>query len=289
MDVPTPKLADYDLRHGHLLLWGDADPCDVMRPFRADEIPAFEGTWLLRNRAIGLVLARLYLDLTGALRPEHVENFYIELNKSALAMGDALWILSGRYDVSYATRKAGFKDLARLGYPAFDALSRLYDQAAEYKLRPVEGQYPGQSPQSLWLTLAQAHVDFFCWHESRRLGQSIASPAQWQAWADGQTHDGSGNALRRWADRHLGASGQCPALMAPLRQDRLGSVACALGLLAARGERTREGWQALARWRGADCPGDPAAAWRHLARGLLSALHPGGEVGRFLASTQDSP
>ena len=53
-------------------------------------------------------------------------------------MGDALWILSGRYDVSYAARKAGFATLASLGYPGFEVLASMYDQAAEYKLRPVE-------------------------------------------------------------------------------------------------------------------------------------------------------
>ena len=254
-----------------------------MRPFRADEIDPFEGTWLLRNRAVGLVLARLYLEQPGALRAEHRENFYIEINKSALAMGDALWILSGRYDVSYARRKRDFETLASLGYPGFDELAAMYDRAAEYKLRPLEHQYPGEAPIDLWQRLAAAHVRAFLWFESTRLGTNFGSVDGWCAWADAQPSAAAGGALRRAVDRYLGASGDVPARMAGLRQDKLGSVACAIGLLSAFAAPGAGGWAVLDRWR-APAPTE-AAALQGLARGLLNVLHPGGEVGRFLRAT----
>lgn len=285
MSVNRPRLADFDTRHGHRLLWGASDPCDAMRAFRAEEIDAFEGTWLLRNRAVGLVLARLYLDLPGALRPEHRENFYIEINKSALAMGDALWIFSGRYDVSYAARKYGFSALRPLVYPAFDELAVMYDRAAEYKLRPVEYQYPGEPPHDLWRRMAAAHVRFFLWFESRRLGQPFDTLEAWCSWSDAQPRSSSGGALRRGLDRFLGASGEVPPRMAVLRQDKLGSVACAIGLLAAHAQPIATPWPVLNRWR--EPVASEAVAWQGIARGLLNVLHPGGEVGRFLQATRN--
>lgn len=283
MSVERPRLADFDMRYGHRLLWGASDPCDAMRPFHADEIDPFEGTWLLRNRAVGLVLARLYLEQPGALRPEHRENFYIEINKSALAMGDALWILSGRYDVSYAKRKRDFGALAALGCPAFDELAAMYDRAAEYKLRPVEDQYPGEAPVDLWQRLAAAHVRVFLWFDSVRLGMRFDSVEAWCTWADAQPRARAGGALRRAVDRYLGASGDVPARMAGLRHDKLGSVACAIGLLSALAAPATGGWAVLGRWR--DPAPNESAAWQGLARGLLNVLHPGGEVGRFLRAT----
>lgn len=286
--VREPRLADFDAYHGHRLLWGDADPLARQRAFAPSEISPFEGTWLLRNRGIGLVLARLYLDLPGALRPEHRENFYIELNKSVLAAGDALWILSGRYHVSYARRKDSFAELAALGYPGYDTLRRLYDQAAEYKLRPVVDQYPGQPPMALWQQVAALHVDFFLWHEGRRLGRRIASLGDWSDWSLTQPRprDPTG-ALRRRLERRLGATGHCPPSMAGLRHDRLASVACPLALLAARSAvAADEAWRVLARWPLEAGPAGPDARWTLLARGLLASLHPSGEVGRFLAATE---
>ncbi len=284
--VDRPRLVDFDMRYGHRLLWGASDPCDAMRAFRAEEIDAFEGTWLLRNRAVGLVLARLYLDQSEALRPEHRENFYIEINKSALAMGDALWILSGRYDVSYAVRKAGFASLKPLGYPGFDELAAMYDRAAEYKLRPVEHQYAGETPRNLWQRMASAHVRLFLWFESTRVGKRFDTLHSWCAWSDAQPRGSSGGALRRWVDRYLGASGSVPPRMAALRQDKLGSVACAIGLLAAHSELSVMPWPVLARWR--DPATSEATAWQGMARGLLDVLHPGGEVGRFLHATRSA-
>lgn len=285
MAVDRPRLADFDMRHGHRLLWGASDPCDSMRAFGADEIDPFEGTWLLRNRAVGLVLARLYLDQPEALRPEHRENFYIEINKSALAMGDALWIMSGRYDVSYARRKLGFGTLAALAYPGFAELAALYDRAAEYKLRPLENQYPGEPPFDLWRRMAAAHVRLFLWFESARLATTFDTVQAWCDWADAQPRAAVGGVLRRAVDRYLGASGSVPARMAGLRQDKLGSVACAIGLLSAHAAPAAGGAIVLRRWRDPAVSGE-SAAWQSLACGLLNVLHPGGEVGRFLRATE---
>lgn len=277
------RLADYDLQHGRRLLWGRADPCERMPPLAASDISPFEATWLLRNRGIGLLLARLYLDRGGLSEGER-ENFYIEINKAWLAMGDALWILSGRYTVRYADRAAAFDRLREQGWPEFDALAAGYGRACEYKLRPVRRPYPDRDPEDLWEPLARLYGRFFLWLEGRRLGREFGGLPDYARWMDTQPRSG-GSAVRRWLDRRLGITGDCPDSLRPLKHDALGSVLIVMALLAARlGDK---GAQALLeRWA---VPGDAANAWTARARGLLALMHPGGEVGRFLAQAQARP
>lgn len=280
LQVAEPKLADYDMQHGHRLLWGDADPCSRMRPLVSTDIPAFEGTWLLRNRGIGLVLARLYLD-RGQLHAEDRENFYIEINKAALAMGDALWILAGRYTVQYADRAADFAGLADMGFPAVDELTARYRQAAEYKLRPVAAQYPGVEPEALWGGMTRLFCEFFLWFESTRLKRPFADLQAYAAWLGAPGAAAGGSALRRWLDRHLGATGACPPSLRPLKYDPARSVLFVAAMLAAR-QGDASARSVLDAW---PVPAEPAQAWENRARGLLSLLHPSGEVGRFLRVT----
>jgi hypothetical protein len=279
----VPKLADYDLRYGHRLLWGDKDPCERMRAFASSDVPAFEGTWLLRNRGIGLVLARLYLD-RGRLHEDNTENFYIEVNKAALAMGDALWILSGRYTVQYAHRAAAFDTLATPGFARRDELVQWYRQAAEYKLRPVPRQYPGVAAAALWDQVAGLYRDFFVWFESQRTGQAFADLDAYAQWVDARPASRGGGRLRRWMDARLGVSGACPPQMRALKYDPQRSVLCVAALVSARtGDSAAK--RVLERWAVPDA--DAASGWRTRARGLLSLMHPGGEVGRFLADSAE--
>ncbi len=282
----VPKLADYDLLHGHRLLWGADDPTRIMRPFESREIPAFEGAWLLRNRGIGLVLARLYLD-RGRLHDENTENFHIEINKAALAMGDALWILSGRYTVQYADRAVNFESLAALGYPRMAELKVLYLRAAEAKLRPLANVKGAEAPEAVWERMASLYGHFHLWYESKRLHRDFTDLAAYAHWINALPAVQAGHRLRRWMDRYLGTSGDCPASLRLLKYQPDQSIVFVAALLAARvGDPTAGA--VLGAW--------PVAAegqhdaWRLRARGLLALLHPGGEVGRFLSATsQERP
>lgn len=279
LDTAVPKLVDFDLRYGHRLLWGDSDPCDRMRSFASSEIPAFEGTWLLRNRGLGLVLARLYLD-RGRLHDDNVENFYIEVNKAALAMGDAQWILSGRYSVQYADRAAAFEQMDGLGFARQAELAACYRQAAEYKLRPVASQYPCVAPAELWDRMANLYRDFFVWFEGKRAGQPFSDLEAYARWVDDLPVGKGGGGLRRWADSRLGISGACPPALTVLKYDPARSVLCIASLVSSRAGDAAAA-RVLERW--AVPAAGISAAWRARALGLLSLMHPSGEVGRFLA------
>lgn len=291
-----PSLANHDGLYGHRLLFGNVDPFARSSPLPASAIDRFEGTWLLRNRGVGLVLARLYLDESGGLQAGNRENFYIEINKSVLAVGDALALLAGGYHVSYERRKREFQRWRELGFPWFNELAALYDEAAENKLRPTAEPYPGRDPEALWTGVTRLHVRAFLWHESSRLQRDVSQIAGWQMLVSDKPRAGFAvrvmRALRQRMERRLGATGSCPQSMAGLRQDKLASVACTMALLASRsGVEAEDARRLLEQWPvGADLAGasedgakQAARIWSLQARGLLAALHPGGEVGRFLA------
>lgn len=278
------KLADYDLQHGHRLLWGRSDPCAHMPALGPRDIAPFEATWLLRNRGIGLLLARLYLD-RGALHDEDRENFYIEVNKAWLAMGDALWVLAGRYTVCYADRAENFDALRDQDCPDHDELAAGYRQACAYKLRPVADPYPGGDAAVLWEAVAQLYGRFFLWIEGRRLGLAFADLPAYARWLDAQPRSAGASPVRRWLEGRLGVTGDCPESLRPLRHDAPRSVLCVAALIAARCADTNA-QQVLQRW---PVPGDAALGWSRQARGLLGLMHPSGEVGRFLAQTAPRP
>lgn len=285
--VASPRLSDYDLKQGHQCLYGARNPVEAMPAFAAADIPAFEAAWLLRNRGIGLLLARLYPNPDGSLPGEKLENFQVEINKAALAIGDALFILNGSYHCSYAER-AGRIDELRTDKPGFgDAHIQAYRIAAEYKLRPRPEQYPGIAPSGLWQQTNDRYARFCLEFESRRIGRRFAGAQDYAGWAREQHRPSLRQLPRHVFDRLSGADAHCPAWLARLKQDRHATMAFVFAMLCARAsdeELRSGGWEALGQMsRGAMRAGD-VAHWDDMAARFLMLIHPGGEVGRFLAA-----
>jgi hypothetical protein len=284
--VAVPRLSDFDLKQGHQCLYGARDPVEAMPAFAAGDIPAFEAAWLLRNRGIGLLLARLYLNPDGTLREEKLENFQVEINKAALAMGDALFILNGNYHYSYAERAKRINEL-RTTEPGFgDAHIQKYLMASEYKLRPQTGQYPGISPARLWQETNDRYARFCLEFESRRVGKKLASAHDYARWAREQQRRRLRQLPRRLFDRMSGADAHCPAWLARLKQDRQATMAFVFAMLCARAsdaDLRSGGWKALDEISGGDMHAGDAAQWEDIAGRFLMLIHPGGEVGRYLA------
>lgn len=285
--VVTPKLADFDLQYGHRVLYGTGDPVASMRPFKATEIPAFEGTWLLRNRGIGLLLARLYAN-DGEVRNEKLENFYIEINKAVLAMGDALFILNGRYICSYAERADKIGELADNGFASMPELLRLYPLAAQYKLRPRLLMYPDTPPPALWRDVTRLYISFFLFHESRRLRTSFTNLAHYSQWALDHSPRGVGRFSRLVFDILAGAARGLPVAFQNIKYDKYRSIAFTFMLLHCGQEKdppenyTRLLWKLAGKHRA----NLTQREWAELARDFLLLIHPAGEVGRFLSGGQ---
>lgn len=280
--IRTPHLADYDLKYGHQLLHGASNPVDNLPAYLPADIPAFEGAWLLRNRAIGLLLAFLYFNSDDSLA--NTENFYIEINKAALAMGDALFIESGNYACSYVQRAREIGRFAHLPFDNIGELIRLYTLAADYKLRPRLEMYPGISPRDLWHHMKDLYITFFLFFESRRLGRSFDN------WPEYLAEYGPARRpqMRSWFKLLLPIMlGHVSLRMLPLlrlKQDRFRSVPFVMLLLASRGRDDLDLAAASVLARMLDNPyrGITNAHWLALVRDFLLVIHPGGEVGRFL-------
>ncbi|MDH5415295.1 MAG: hypothetical protein OEW87_14250 [Flavobacteriaceae bacterium] len=183
--IENPKLADYDLKYGHKLLYGKADPVDLMRPFQSREIPLYEATWLFRNRGIGLLLAYLYIN-NGRLAESKKENFYIEINKAILAMGDALFIKEGKYICSYKERALNIQDVIQPDYEYMKELLSLYPVAANYKLNPQENMYPGMSPIQIWHKVNELYQSLFLYFESYRLKKTFNNISDYAEWVSNE-------------------------------------------------------------------------------------------------------
>lgn len=181
----TPRLSDFDLRYGNKLLYGTVNPVHMMPEYRPEDIPVFEGTWLLRNRGIGLLLASFYLN-GDYVKADKLEYFYIEIIKSILAMGDALFISAGKYHNSYAKRASSIADILPSDLELSDRLAELYHLASSYKLNPRSDMFPGTHPGNLWNEVASMHCQLILYYESKRLGISFLNCTDYARWAETQ-------------------------------------------------------------------------------------------------------
>lgn len=163
-----PRLADYDTKYGHIILYGN-DPTLLMPDFEASNIPAFEGSWLLRNRGIGLLLAYFYLNRDNKPDCQATDNFYIEINKALLAMGDALFIINKRYHHSYQRRLDTVDTLKSISFNRISELIELYKIAATHKLKPGNNTFDDYGTSELWHIVADLYIDLFTYYESKRL------------------------------------------------------------------------------------------------------------------------
>lgn len=281
----TPRLADFDLKYGHRLLYGNRDPISAMPDFKPTDIPPFEGTWLLRNRGLGLLLARLYFQ-NGEIPAIKSENFYIEITKAILAMGDALFILSGRYVCSYTERAARFHELAHNRFSSMPELSRLYPLAAQYKLRPRVSMYPDMPPMTLWHHIVRLYVTFFLFYESQRLKRTIASTHEYAEWATCRPATNL-QQYPRWVFERISGMvrGFSPQLV-QLKHDKPRGVLFVISLLDCRQNECINNKPAQLVWRllGENFEGMTEQQWKRIVRDFLLLIHPGGEVGRYLAA-----
>jgi len=99
------SLLNYEMKHGHKVVWGDEDILAALPDYPRNAIPLSEGTRLLLNRG------KLLLDIQQRLaRPEPLSEeervrFIKFIHKAYLAFGDCALLASGRYDISYAVKK----------------------------------------------------------------------------------------------------------------------------------------------------------------------------------------
>jgi hypothetical protein len=98
----APSLLDYEMKHGHQVVWGDRQVLDALPEFA---VPLSEGARLLLNRGKLLLDIQRRLENPAPLSEEERIRFIKFIHKVLLAFGDAALLAAGAYDLSYAVKK----------------------------------------------------------------------------------------------------------------------------------------------------------------------------------------
>jgi hypothetical protein len=131
--LPRSKcsLLNYEMKHGHHVLWGDPDILGTMPDYPPSTIPLTEGSRLLLNRGKLLLDIQLRLALPEALNEEEQIRFVKFLLKVKLALGDCALLAGGQYDSYYAEKKSRIRNLNP--FPNQDLIISCYLKAIEMK------------------------------------------------------------------------------------------------------------------------------------------------------------
>ncbi|MEA2068317.1 MAG: hypothetical protein U9P12_03865, partial [Verrucomicrobiota bacterium] len=106
-DLPTAEfsLLNYEMKHGHKVVWGDDAILDAMPDYPHDAIPLFEGSRLLLNRGKLLLDIKQRLANPEPLDGEERVRFIKFIHKALLAFGDCALLAADQYDISYSVKK----------------------------------------------------------------------------------------------------------------------------------------------------------------------------------------
>ena len=277
---PELRIENYEVLVGHRVVYGETDPCGWMPAWKASDLPLFDGIWLFRNRGLGLLMARMYLELGhGGLAASDRENFFIECNKARLAMGDSILLAKGIYHGHYRERLRLARVLRQEGADGMEPVLDGYVDGLEQKLWTEERHLHIDDPMGFWRGIAEMFRGHFLWFESRRLGTTVRD---WEHYSE---------------------------LARPERRTRLKTVAMAL--VRSRGRGLRKACFVANRGKGIEVVGlllealaQPGARrsalaraaailgvpdtgdWIRLVTEFIRAVHPGGEAGRIVARVE---
>jgi predicted nucleotidyltransferase len=167
------SLLNYEMKHGHRVLWGPETILDRMPDYDPESIPLSEGTRLLLNRG------KLLLDLQNRLknpeplsREEHTQ--YLKfLIKVLLAFGDSILLFSGRYELSYAEKK---EQIGRVGtFPASDYIIDGYRKAVKLK---ESGDFLAWNTFNVakeFKTVREVYLHYMPWYRARCIDSNSPS------------------------------------------------------------------------------------------------------------------
>jgi len=99
------SLLNYEMKHGHKVIWGDEDILAALPDYPHEAIPLSEGTRLLLNRGKLLLDIQQRIANPEPLSDEERIRFIKFIYKVLLAFGDCALLAAGQYDISYAAKK----------------------------------------------------------------------------------------------------------------------------------------------------------------------------------------
>ncbi len=168
-----PTLFNYEMLHGHQLLWGEFSLREAMPPYDATDLPLFEGTRLLFNRGSGLLLAFAKLPTDRDPTSLERQRFLIECFKAHQAIGDCFLLMHGSYDYRYSERLRRASCLPWQEAPNGKEILERYKSALEMRLRPRFADLSEVNLKNCWNETRQLYEGFYRFFETQRLGRPI--------------------------------------------------------------------------------------------------------------------
>jgi hypothetical protein len=153
-----------ELIHGHTVVDGDPSIMGTAASMPPDEMPLFEGLHYLSNRSALLLWA-----MVEDLPPGRVWKF---IHKAWLAVGAALLIAEGRFEVGYGRRMDALAALDMEAGERLELLRRRYQEASAARLRPTDPPSPAEIEQRL-CEARYAALSWWGWFEARRTGLPV--------------------------------------------------------------------------------------------------------------------
>lgn len=98
------SLLNYEMKHGHNVVWGDKNILAALPDYPHDAIPLAEGSRLLLNRGKLLLDIKQRLATPEPLSEKERIRFIKFIHKALLAFGDCALLAAGQYDISYAVK-----------------------------------------------------------------------------------------------------------------------------------------------------------------------------------------
>jgi hypothetical protein len=278
------RIENFEVKKGHVLIFGDEDPTAKMPNWKAEDLPLFEGTWLFRNRGTGMLIAALYFLCTDGIPEEKKENFVIECTKAQLAMGDSILLLKGLYHHLYDERLKRADNLVIADIPLGEEILDNYKEALEHKLRPDFHKFYQRDLTKWWFRISQLMDIFYQYYEQQRLSVKFSN------WCDYVSLRKPENCfeLKTFIGKTLKGGGQffsTKQFLANFKKSRRSySISLIPLLLFSIGTENydRKMMNKAAQLLGKPASGETKQDWIELAKAALNEIHPGGEVAKAI-------
>ena len=275
------KIENYEVKMGHVLLYGKNNPVRMMPEWKFEDIPLFEGTWLFRNRGAGLLIAGLYFINSNKIPKEKQENFVVECTKAKLAMGDSVLLLNKRYHYLYNKRFNRLKTVDISKVPGGETLKKMYKNGIDQKLSPDFEHYFKQDLIGSWFKLTKEYSRFFHYYEQRRLGH------EFDTWLEYEKLSKPENRIepKTFIKKIITSDFTRPNFTDAFLKSRNSFTISLVPLVLFSFQKDRfdiEMMKRAADLLGLTLTGQNKSDWIMLAKAVLNEIHPGGEAGRVI-------
>jgi hypothetical protein len=173
-DLPTREfsLLNYEMKHGHKVVWGNAEILAAMPDYPHDAIPLSEGARLLMNRGKLLLDIKQRLVQPAPLADEERTCFIKFIHKALLAFGDCALLGEGKYDLSYAVKKERISSLQNI--PDRNFVINGYLKAIELKEWGDFQALADFDVDAEFALVREVFLRFFPWYQTQYSGKECS-------------------------------------------------------------------------------------------------------------------